>query len=577
MEALQAAAVESAKALVWVIEECPATAVATFLAVAVVAWITCQPPLEQRTTLVGGQGDESDVNVTPMSSAGRAPLGAIRARRRPRSEYPPPYPNGWYQLCFSHELKRGETKHVEACGLHLALWRSDVDGTPVAVDAFCPHLGANLGVGGEVVTGTSSIRCPFHSWEFDGKTGRCTNIPYSAACQAASGKAEDAKRSGSNGVKLQYEARGGKRAGGGGGGGKSGGAAEAKGDDSSGGRKVPGIPSGAHTTAFTVMERNSMILVWYDAEGREPTWELRPVPEIDGGAYRFDGMCDHRVTAHIQELPENGADVNHLPALHEPFIVRWLQPLLKHDWSMAWEASKDVKHVAIGKLDQRVTATLPRWLGGASFTVPFTKIKVVIEQEGPGIVTLSFNTPFGRAIIIETVTPVAPLLQRTTHIVFGQPIMPRAFAKQVLRGLIVQCESCRSAAPRSALTPRWIPQTSEIYSSSTPKSSARRRRWCERILPSPSSGGGSSSSTRSTRRSSTRLGQWIGDPNAMNNFAFHAAAASLLETAVNAMRSSASNSRSSPVCDSSSASRARTAAPRPSTSTSGSVTLPDTR
>jgi nitrite reductase/ring-hydroxylating ferredoxin subunit len=44
------------------------------------------------------------------------------------------------------------------------------------LDAYCPHMGANLGVGGLVVG--DCIECPFHQWKFSGKNGACVNIPY---------------------------------------------------------------------------------------------------------------------------------------------------------------------------------------------------------------------------------------------------------------------------------------------------------------------------------------------------------------------------------------------------------------
>ena len=49
------------------------------------------------------------------------------------------------------------------------------------VDAYCPHLGANLGVGGRVHG--NCIECPFHGWQFDGETGQCTSIPYADKVQ----------------------------------------------------------------------------------------------------------------------------------------------------------------------------------------------------------------------------------------------------------------------------------------------------------------------------------------------------------------------------------------------------------
>ena len=61
-------------------------------------------------------------------------------------------------------------------GLHIALFR-DENGEAHAVDAYCPHLGANFAAGGKVVG--DCIECPFHGWQFRGSDGKCTKIPYS--------------------------------------------------------------------------------------------------------------------------------------------------------------------------------------------------------------------------------------------------------------------------------------------------------------------------------------------------------------------------------------------------------------
>ncbi len=50
------------------------------------------------------------------------------------------------------------------------------------MEAYCKHLGANLGVGGKVVN-QKCIQCPFHGWLYDGETGICVgksfcNIDY---------------------------------------------------------------------------------------------------------------------------------------------------------------------------------------------------------------------------------------------------------------------------------------------------------------------------------------------------------------------------------------------------------------
>ena len=64
---------------------------------------------------------------------------------------------------------------VQALGQNLAVFRGS-NGRVMTVDAYCPHLGANLAAGG-VVKG-NCIECPFHGWKFDGISGKCVDIPY---------------------------------------------------------------------------------------------------------------------------------------------------------------------------------------------------------------------------------------------------------------------------------------------------------------------------------------------------------------------------------------------------------------
>ena len=44
------------------------------------------------------------------------------------------------------------------------------------LDAYCPHLGANIGIGGRVIG--DCLECPFHGWQFRGSDGKVTKIPY---------------------------------------------------------------------------------------------------------------------------------------------------------------------------------------------------------------------------------------------------------------------------------------------------------------------------------------------------------------------------------------------------------------
>ena len=82
--------------------------------------------------------------------------------------YPPPYPDGWYRVAASSEIRPGEVRHVECLGEHIALFRSRTQGRIAAVEAFCPHQGANLAHGR--VEG-DRLQCPFHGWQVDGDGG----------------------------------------------------------------------------------------------------------------------------------------------------------------------------------------------------------------------------------------------------------------------------------------------------------------------------------------------------------------------------------------------------------------------
>jgi phenylpropionate dioxygenase-like ring-hydroxylating dioxygenase large terminal subunit len=86
----------------------------------------------------------------------------------------PGIPRGWYAVAYSEELSRGEVIPLRYFDQDLVLFRTAA-GDPVLLDAYCPHLGAHLGHGGQVED--SSIRCPFHGWRFS-RQGQCVDIPY---------------------------------------------------------------------------------------------------------------------------------------------------------------------------------------------------------------------------------------------------------------------------------------------------------------------------------------------------------------------------------------------------------------
>lgn len=159
-------------------------------------------------------------------------------RRRKRGDVPPVYPNGWFGVLNSSQLKRGTAQSVTILGKQLAVFRGE-DNRAYVLDAYCPHLGANLGCGGQVRG--NCLECPFHGWTFRGDDGKCVRVPYS--------------------------------------------------------EKVPDF---AKTNAHTVVEMNGNIYMWFHAEGIEPDWMPEEVPEITGGRWRCVGMTEHTINAHIE-------------------------------------------------------------------------------------------------------------------------------------------------------------------------------------------------------------------------------------------------------------------------------------
>jgi cholesterol 7-dehydrogenase len=271
----------------------------------------------------------------------------------------------------SRARSKGEARDFELLGHFFVVYRGE-DGKARILDAYCPHLGAHLGVTGQVVG--NEIACPFHGWQFNGE-GQCTHIPYA--------------------------------------------------------EKVPGF---IKTNSWHCTEINGAILIWHDAEGRAPLWMPPEIKEISSGRFKWHGSSLHQVRAHIQEIPENGPDTAHLNILHVPLVIRFLYKLgFTHSWEASWEPGQGVEeHLAHIKVIQSV-----KFKG---IHVPGSRVNVTITQVGPAMVHLNFATALGSVIVIETVTPIQPLLQRFTHQVFAEWTIPRFVAKFFFGSTITQVE-----------------------------------------------------------------------------------------------------------------------------------------
>lgn len=170
----------------------------------------------------------------------------------------PRYPKGWFQVAYSDEVAAGTTTALKYFGKDLVLMRGE-DGEARIFDAFCPHLGAHLGYGGQVIG--NELKCPFHGWQFDG-AGKCTGIPY-------------AKR----------------------------------------------IPPAAKLRSWSAVERNGLIMVWHDPAGGAPEWEIPVIAEYGDADWTPYEKRRWKIRAHNQEMAENSVDRAHFRYVHGALTV----------------------------------------------------------------------------------------------------------------------------------------------------------------------------------------------------------------------------------------------------------------
>jgi phenylpropionate dioxygenase-like ring-hydroxylating dioxygenase large terminal subunit len=139
-------------------------------------------------------------------------------------------------------------------GQDLVLFRGE-DGSVHLLDAYCPHLGAHMGIGGRVRG--DALQCPFHHWRFNGD-GQCVRIPYAQT-----------------------------------------------------------IPPRARVRSWPLREVNGQIMAYHGPEGAAPAWEFPAFPESTSREWTAFCKAHHwKIRTHVQEIGENGMDPAHFPLLH---------------------------------------------------------------------------------------------------------------------------------------------------------------------------------------------------------------------------------------------------------------------
>lgn len=162
-------------------------------------------------------------------------------------------PAGWYGVALSREVSGKRPLPLTYLGRKFVAFR-DASGAPRVLDAFCPHMGANLGEGGAVRGG--ELVCPFHGWRFDGE-GRCTGAPYA--------------------------------------------------------RKLPLASVPCHT----VREANGIVFLWHHPRGAPPAYEIPSLPENDRARWTGFSELRLRLRTHVQEIRENFCDESHFAFIHD--------------------------------------------------------------------------------------------------------------------------------------------------------------------------------------------------------------------------------------------------------------------
>lgn len=168
-----------------------------------------------------------------------------------------PIPYGWYALTYSAELAPGDVQPLFNFDEHQVLFRTE-QGEARLMEAFCPHLGAHLGHGGEVQG--ESIACPFHGWRFDGN-GVCVEVPYASATPK---RLRD--------TQCLY--------------------------------------------SYPVQERNQMVWAWYHPRRLPPLFDLDDIPELADPEWSELDTYEWDINACIQETGENAVDTAHFVYVH---------------------------------------------------------------------------------------------------------------------------------------------------------------------------------------------------------------------------------------------------------------------
>lgn len=357
-----------------------------------------------------------------------------------RGKIPPAFPNGWFSVCRSEELKVGEVKHIKQSGNDIVMFRGE-DKIAYALDAFCSHSGANMGINGKVKQ-SSCVQCPFHGWMFDGKTGNLVageNLrPRKAENFSYTGDYTNCAKDPNSVIKKTGE----------------------------------GI---VNIRKFLLKEMYGFIFIWLHSDpNAKPNYEPLDVTEYIK-KLKFRGTSVNVVRTHVQDIAENGGDIRHFQYIHTHLLP--FSNLIQAKWDAKWVRGDDpdlrekMKHEVpwinshkSWVLNTFITPENAPYIGVMSLDMiilvpkldPLFFFNGTILQVGPGLVYLFLMSPFYEALFFQHITSDDVFDHKVYHELFISnhlpywvtAIMIRLEAQQVTNDTFVWSNKTFASEPK---------------------------------------------------------------------------------------------------------------------------------
>ncbi len=273
-------------------------------------------------------------------------------KSRPRGQCPPFFPNGWYRICNSEDLKVNEVKYVSYFGRDIAIYRK-VDQKVYGLDTACQN--------------------------FDSKQSKCE----------------------------YYDGH-----------------------------------VNINSKRYIVKEINDSILIWLDSRDEYHDKALYEPFSIEHNL-ELRGESVNYVNCHIQEIPENGADIRHFDFVHSSFLDSF--PFIKVKWSMLSErasepellkmmtiADPDIQKFKWSLIKKYINDENKKYVNVISLScnlIFFEKYKLFLFngtgfQVGPALVYLILKSKFFEMILFQSIAPMSKFCQKVTHKLYTSSYIP---------------------------------------------------------------------------------------------------------------------------------------------------------